>query len=167
MPELRRAAFMSALLCIAGSPAWAQKINSSDGAITVRYPAHTVVLSRSDLSSLPRQTTRIVDGADTSSVSGVSLWDVLQKAGTPSAEASGRQRAVMYIRLTGVDGASAVVALVDVDPGFSHRSVLLADRRGDRPLDDAEGPWRAIFPDDARRARWIRGLVSIAVETVK
>jgi len=35
------------------------------------------------------------------------------------------------------------------------------------PLDDVEGPWRAIIPDDLRHARWIRGLVTISVESLK
>ncbi len=110
---------------------------------------------------------RIADGGDSISLSGVRLWDVLQKAGTPSAEASGRQRAVMYIRLTGADGQSAVVSLVEFDPSFSSRVVLLVDRRQGKPLDESEGPWRAILPDDRRHARWIRGLAAISVETLQ
>ena len=93
-------------------------------------------------------------------------WDVLQKAGVPPAEASGRQRAVMYVKLTGADGQNAVAALVEIDPGFSRRVFLLADRRNGQPLNAVEGPWRAIIPDDQRHARWIRGLISIAVSTV-
>jgi hypothetical protein len=100
-------------------------------------------------------------------VSGFALWDVLQKAGIPSAEASGRQRAMMYVRLTGADGQSALFALVEVDPGFSHRAIVVADRRNGQPLDVVDGPWRVFAPDDIRHARWIRGLVSIDVQSLK
>jgi hypothetical protein len=43
----------------------------------------------------------------------------------------------------------------------------LADRRNGQSLDAVEGPWRAIVPDDLRHARWIRGLVTIDVGTLK
>jgi len=87
--------------------------------------------------------------------------------GFPSEKASGRQRAVIYVKLTGADGQSAVVALVDVDPTFSKRVVLVADRRDGKPLDAAEGPWRVFIHEDLRHARWIRGLVSIEALTLK
>ena len=88
------------------------------------------------------------------------------KAGVPPTEASGRQRAVMYVKLTGADGQNAVVALVEIDPGFSRRVFLVADRRNGQPLNAVEGPWRAIIPDDQRHARWIRGLVAVTVSSV-
>jgi hypothetical protein len=139
------------------------------GSIRVHTDARTVVLMASDLSTLSRHEVRVVaeGSSDSVTVSGVSLWDVLQKAGVPASEASGRQRAVMYVRLMGADGQGALFALVEVDPGFSKRSVLLADRRNAQPLDAVEGPWRAIVPDDTRHARWIRGLVSIDVGQIK
>ena len=60
----------------------------------------------------------------------------------------------------------AVVALVEIDPGFSRRTALVADRRNGRLLDETEGPLRVIIPDEQRHARWIRGLASITVTTV-
>jgi len=137
--------------------------------LTVRSDGKQWTLSAADLSALPRHELRVVaeGSSDSATVSGIALWDVLQKAGVPSPEASGRQRAAMYVRLTGSDGQSAVFALVEVDPGFSRRSVLLADRRNGQPLDAVEGPWRAIVPDDLRHARWIRGLAGIELGTIK
>ena len=73
----------------------------------------------------------------------------------------------MYVKLTGADGQSAVLALVEIDPSFSKRVVLLADRRNGKALDAAEGPWRAFIPDDLRHARWVRGLVAVEVLTIK
>jgi hypothetical protein len=104
------------------------------GAITVRFLDRSVVLTAAELAALPRQTVSVQDDAGAATLSGVKLWDVLQKAGAVSNEASGRQRAVMYLRVTGADGQSAVIALVEVDPGFSRRTALLADRR-------EGGPW--------------------------
>lgn len=142
---------------------------SSAGSITVRYDGKQTVLSAADLASLPRHDARIVaEGAsDSVSVSGISLWDILQRIGAPAVEASGRQRAVMYLRLVGADGQGALMSLVEVDPGFSKRTALVVDRRNGKPLDAVEGQWRVILPDDLRHARWIRGLVTIEIATLK
>lgn len=141
----------------------------ASGSIAIRVEGRDVILSPAELGKVARHEARVViEGAsESTTVSGVLLWDLLQLAGVPSLQASGRQRAVMYVKLTGADGQSAVVALVEIDPSFSKRTVLVADRRDGKPLDAAEGPWRVIIPDDTRHARWIRGLVAIEVVTVK
>lgn len=138
------------------------------GSIAVRVNKRQTVLSRADLASIAHHDYRVAaEGtSDSATVSGVTLWDILQKTGIPSAEASGRQRAAMYLRLTGADGQTAVIALVEIDPSFSRRAAIVVDRRNGQPLDTVEGPWRAIVPDDLRHARWIRGVVSIDVGTV-
>jgi hypothetical protein len=163
--RIRRLLPVAALMMAVSLPAQETRAAAA-GTLTVRFLDRSVVLTAGELAALPRQTVRVQDDADSATLSGVRLWDVLQKAGAVSNEASGRQRAVMYLRVTGADGQSAVIALVEVDPGFSRRTALLADRRGGRPLDPVEGPWRVILPDDQRHARWIRGLVTISVETL-
>ena len=139
------------------------------GSISIRAESVNLTLSAADLTKIPRHEHAVdVEGAGgPGTVSGILLWDLLQLAGVPSPKASGRQRAVMYIKLTGADGQSAALALVDVDPSFSKRVVLVADRRNGKPLDAAEGPWRVFIPDDIRHARWIRGLVAIEVVAIK
>jgi hypothetical protein len=157
-------------LCCAGALAGAfvaGPVYAQSGTVTVRVGERTVALSRTDLAKLPRRTTQIGEGTDTATMSGVGVWDVLELAKAVPPAASGRQRAVMYLRLTGADGQDAVIALVEVDPSFSGRVAILADQRSGRPLDAVEGPWRVILPNDLRHARWLRGLVAIAVETVK
>lgn len=138
------------------------------GSIALRAGSRDLVISPAELAKLPRHEQRLdTEGASGATVSGVLLWDLVQLLGVPSPKASGRQRAVMYIKLTGADGQSAVLALVDVDPSFSKRLVLVADRRNGQPLDAAEGPWRVFIPDDLRHARWIRGLAAIEIVAIK
>ncbi|MEO5568838.1 MAG: hypothetical protein ABIR92_10110, partial [Gemmatimonadaceae bacterium] len=136
------------------------------GAIDVIVNGRTTTLTAADLRQLKRVSLRIADTRDSSTVSGISLWSVLEKVGSPAAVASGRQRASTYLKLTGADGVSGVIALVEVDPSFSKREVLIIDQRNSKALDPVEGPWRVIVPDDLRHARWIRNLKSITVETV-
>jgi hypothetical protein len=156
---------------LVATPVFGQAPTSAppSGSITVARDGRLSIVTPSDLARLPRRDVRVVaEGAvDSVTVSGVNLWDILQSVGVPSAEASGRQRAVMYVRLKGSDGQNAVLALVEVDPGFSRRTVLVADRRSGKSLDESEGPLRVIIPDDQRHARWIRGLVSVEVVTLK
>jgi hypothetical protein len=138
-------------------------------ALTVRSAGRDSVLGAAQLAMIPRHDLRVAGegSTDSATVSGVTLWDLIQKAGVPSATASGRQRGSMYVRLKGADGQSAVFGLAEIDPGFSKRMVLVADRRNGQPLDGAEGPFRAFVPDDIRHGRWIRQLVLVEVDTLK
>jgi Oxidoreductase molybdopterin binding domain len=144
-------------------------VAQTKGTLTIRSAGHDSILSAAQLASIPRRDLRVAgdNSTDSATMSGVSLWDLMQKAGLPAASASGRQRGSMYVRLKGSDGQSAIFGLVEIDPSFSKRTVLVADRRNRQPLDAVEGPWRAFVPDDLRHARWIRGLVLVEVDTLK
>ena len=90
----------------AASPAGAQAVDEA-GSIKIIYAGRQVILSLSDLSGLPRHDVRLADEAnDKSSVSGVALWDVLQKAVLPPRNASGRHarwiRGLVLIELASV-----------------------------------------------------------------
>ena len=139
------------------------------GSIKIRAEGQELALSSSDLAKLKRHELRMSaeGGEEADTLSGVLLWDLLQLAKVPSPNASGRQRAAMYVKVTGADGQSAVLALVEIDPSFSKRLILVADRRNGTTLNAEEGPWRVFIPDDLRHARWIRGLVAIEILTVK
>ncbi|MBC8088685.1 MAG: hypothetical protein H7Z40_15585 [Phycisphaerae bacterium] len=141
----------------------------SAGSIVVRVDDKERAFSRAELGKITRHDYRILSegSGDSATVSGVNLWDILQLAGVPSPEASGRQRVVTYVRMAGADGQNAVVSLAEIDPGFSRRVAVVADTRNGKLLDSSEGPWRVFIPDDMRHARWIRGLVSLEVVTLK
>lgn len=169
---LQRRAFTAIVVLSAAASsvqAQAAAATTPKGSLRIRANGHETLLSASDLAALPHHDLRAAgeNSTDSATVSGVALWDILQKAGVPPAEASGRQRAAMFVRLRADDGQTAVFALVELDPGFSRKTVLVADRRDGQALDGVEGPWRVFAPDDLRRARWIRGLVAIDVDTPK
>jgi hypothetical protein len=146
----------------------ATEVVAQPAGFSVHWPGGQRTISAADINTLPRRSAPVTMGTgDTSTVSDVSLWDVIMKAGAVPENASGRQRGVAYVKLTGADGQNAVVALVEIDPSFSPRPVLLVDTRGGRPLDSSEGPWRVIIPTDLRHSRWIRGLSRVSIEIVK
>jgi len=54
-----------------------------------------------------------------------------------------------------------VFALPELDPAFSDRIILLADRRDGKLLAGKEGPLRVIVPGEKRHARWIRQVIAL------
>lgn len=123
-------------------------------------------LSAADLAGMPRTKVQATDhGGVRSEYEGVTLADVLRKAGAPIGErGKGGKGAGCYVVVEASDGYRAVFALAELDPDFTEKVVLLADRRDGRPLAEPVGPLRLIVPDDKRPARWVRMVESIAVE---
>ncbi len=156
------------LILVAPAIVLAQNGSHTSG-LVIRADGRDLRLSDAELGKVARQQRQLgsAETGDLSVVSGVRLWDLLQLAGVPPTVASGRQRAVMYIKLTGADGQSAVLAMVEVDPSFASQPVLIADFRDGKKMDAAEGPWRVFTPHDQRHSRWIRGLTLIEVLTLK
>ena len=62
-------------------------------------------------------------------------------------------------------GYKAVFALPEIDPAFTDRVIILADRRDRMRLTDKEGPWQIVVPGEKRQARWVRQVVALTVRT--
>jgi hypothetical protein len=60
-----------------------------------------------------------------------------------------------------------VFALPELDPGFTDRVILLADKGDGHPLDGKEGPFRIIVPGEKRMARWVRQVTILRVLQVR
>jgi len=107
-----------------------------------------------DLATLPRGEVRARDrdGIE-STFTGVALIDLLRLAGVPLGEKLRGSNMALYLLVEAADGYRVVFALPEVDPAFTERVVLLADRRDGQPLAAAEGPLRLVVPDEKRQAR--------------
>lgn len=108
------------------------------------------------MQSLPRQHLEATEHGHQEQFDGVWLLDVLKKAGAPLGE---RLRGPLLRNVLSVqarDGYAIVFSLAELDDGFRQRPVLLADRRGGKPLSGDEGPLRLVVADEQRPARWIR-----------
>jgi hypothetical protein len=73
----------------------------------------------------------------------------------------------LYVAVKGADGYEAVFALPELDPDFSDRIILLADRRDGQPLSAREGAFRIIVPGEKRHARWVRHVTALEVEEAR
>ena len=54
------------------------------------------------------------------------------------------------------DGYRVVIALLELDPGFTDLVILLADKVNGHVLNSSDGPFRIIVSGEKRMARWVR-----------
>jgi hypothetical protein len=102
------------------------------------------------------------DGKE-SAFEGVALVDVLRLAGVPIGKDLRGDKLTTQVIAEAADGYRAVFALTELDPAFTDRVILLADRRDDQPLSAAEGPLRIVVPGEKRHARWVRQVIALTV----
>ena len=122
-------------------------------------------LTSADLARLPRQTLQAADrGQEAVNYEGVPLVEVLKLAGAPLGEALKHGDApTWYVVVEAKDNYRAVFALSEIDPAFTDRSILVADRKAGKALGDDEGPLRIIVPGEKRHARWVRQVIGLRI----
>jgi len=137
-------------------------------ALTVSFgdPVQEVKLTKEALAKLPRKSIKITEGnGKDAEYEGIPLDEVLKLAKVPMGnELRGRSVAPMVVIADANDGARAVYALAEVEPSFSDKLILLADKRDGQSLNADEGPFRMIIPSDKRHARWLRQVKGLTVK---
>lgn len=94
---------------------------------------------------------------------GVRLVDVLSVAGVPTGKALRGEYLKKYVLVKGADGYEVIFALAETDPELSGDTILIAYMIDGSVLQNEEGPFRIVAPDDKRATRWVRGLQSIRI----
>jgi len=117
-------------------------------------------LVRADLESLPR--IKITTGTS-ATYEGVALGSLLAKAGVGFGETVRGKRMASYLLAEGADGYRVVIALPEIDPGFTDKQIVLAFLKDGKPLDDKEGPYRIVIPAEKRMARWVRQVTTLKI----
>jgi len=113
------------------------------------------------MAHMPRQSIDVVDHGKPAHFEGVWLRDVLLRAGAPLGHSlHGRNNALVVV-LTARDGYAASFALVEFEPAFRDKPVLLADRRDGAQLFEQTGPLQVVVADEKRAGRWIRQVAKI------
>jgi hypothetical protein len=123
------------------------------------------VLSRADIEALPRS--KITTGAPDSPVTFdvVTLRSVLERAGITFDKLSGKRLASCLL-VEAADGYRVVIALPELDPAFTDKQIYLAFLKNGKPLDEKEGPYRIVIPDEKRMARWVRQVTTLKIVDV-
>jgi hypothetical protein len=60
-----------------------------------------------------------------------------------------------------------VIALPEIDTAFTDKQTVLAFLKDGKPLDDKEGPYRIVIPDEKRMARWVRQVTALKIVNVQ
>jgi DMSO/TMAO reductase YedYZ molybdopterin-dependent catalytic subunit len=121
-------------------------------------------ITAAELAQFPRQS--VVAKAHDEKVSrfeGVALIDVLKKAGLPTGNDLRGKAVALYVVVNAADGYRAVFALPELDPAFTDRVILLADRRDGQALSSRDGPLQIIVPGEKRHARWVRQVITLRI----
>jgi hypothetical protein len=124
----------------------------------------TVRLSLDDLKKLPRTELEATDHrGNKAKYSGVSLRVLLDKMNVPRGEAVRGEWMRAFVAVDATDDYRAIFSIAELDPGFTDRTIILADSRDDRPLERYKGPFQMIVPGEKRQARWVRMVKEIRV----
>jgi hypothetical protein len=126
-----------------------------------------VALTRSEIEALPH--VKVTTGASGASATfeGVALEAVLEKTGVEFGQALKGKRLASCLLVEAADGYRAVIALPEIDPAFTDKQVVLAFWKDGKPLDEKEGPYRIVIPDEKRMARWVRQVTTLKIVDVQ
>lgn len=129
----------------------------------------TLDLKAADLAKFARREIKAKSHDEKESVySGYNLSDILLSAGAKlgKGEMRGKELAA-YLLIESADGYKATFAAAEIAPEFTDKVVLLADKRDGKPLDEKEGNWQIIVPDDKKHGRWVRQIVSLKIKSAQ
>ena len=127
----------------------------------------TTDLGRADIESLPHVKVTIGEGDSQTTYDAVPLKTLLEKVGISLGDSLRGKRMASCLLVEAADDYRVVIALPEIDPDFTDKQVVLAFLRDGKPLDAKEGPYRIIFPDEKRKARWVRQVTTLKIVDVK
>lgn len=133
----------------------------------VNADGHSTTLSAAQIASVPHITVSAEDHGVTATFEGMPLASVLKMAGVQLGDSLHGARLTEVLLVSASDGYKVAFALVETDPAFAVREIILADKRDGKPLDSKEGPFRVVAPGDKRPARWIRQVTELRVIAMK
>lgn len=121
-----------------------------------------------ELGALARHEINAKDHDGKNSVySGWYLGDLLAAAGAKIAAGELRGKELgAYIVVEAADGYRGIFAIAEVSAEFTDRVVLVADKRDGKLLDEKNGPFQIIVPDDKKHGRWVRQAIVVRLKKV-
>lgn len=126
----------------------------------------TLDLTAKDLAKFTRREIKAKGHDEKESVySGFNLSDILLSAGAKlgAGEMRGKELGA-YVLVEAADGYRVVFAIAEIAPEFNDEVVLLADTRDGKPLDEKNGVWQIIVPDEKKHGRWVRQVTALKIK---
>ena len=126
-----------------------------------------VKITAAEIAAMPHQKMTVDDHGKSVVMEGIPVRQVLEKAGVTFDKSMHGKSLTRCLLVEAADGYRVVFALAELDPGFTDRVILLADRADGQPLDSKTGPFRIVVPGEKRMARWVRQVTSLKVVQVQ
>lgn len=156
---------LAGVALVAGAPVLAQQPAPS---ITVSGAVTTpLTLTAADLAAMPRAKTTTTSNGIATVYEGVSVADVLKKAGAPLGAGMRGNALSTYVLASASDGYQVLFSLGELDPDMTDGEYLLADTANGKPMFGETGAFRLLVPKDKRGARSVRMLTSLSVVQLK
>lgn len=130
-------------------------------------PGKQKVMTRAEIEGLPHIKVSTAIHGSSATFEGVSLQQLLEKAGVGFGESLRGARMASCLLVEGADGYRVVIALPELDPAFTDKQIILAFLKDAKALDDKEGPYRVVIPDEKRPARSVRQVTALKTVDVK
>jgi hypothetical protein len=122
-----------------------------------------IVLSLADIAKIKRLTIKANDHGKEATFEGYPLFEVLKLAGIEFGEKLRGKRLASFLLVEAADKYQVVFALPEIDPAFTDKIIILADKRDGQPLSKAEGDLRLVVPDEKRGGRWVRQVIGFKI----
>lgn len=140
---------------------------NAEAILRVEADGKTTEFKKSDLAKLPRREVKAKthDGKETT-FGGVDLREVLKLAGVKFGEEGKKTNLTSYLIVEAADNYRAVFAMLELEPNFTDKVIILADTNEGKTLRKDKGNWQLIVPDEKKQARWVRQVVKLIVGSV-
>jgi len=169
--SLRREACFLMCLCFlpaAAAVAGAQTTQNAAPAISLSVSGEVdkpLKLTAAEIARLPHRSVRTKghDGNE-AQFEGVPVIEVLKLAGVKFGEDLRGKNLALYLLVDASDGYRAVYALPELDPAYTDKLILLADKREGKSLDEKEGPLRIVIPDEKQQTSWVRQVAGLVIK---
>lgn len=113
---------------------------------------------------MPREQAEVTEQDGTKSTyEGVSLQEILKKAGMPIGRQIQGKSMAGYVLAEAKDGYQVVFGLGELEPSLGGAKILVADKRDGKALFEYQGPLRLVVPADKEGARSVRMLEKLQV----
>lgn len=136
--------------------------------VAISFEGKAISLSLTDLANMPQTTVHVHNGHTNAdeTYTGPLLSEVLAKIGLVSNAETHSLILHSTVVATGTDHYYVLYSCAEVQPDFSTGKVIVAVMKSGLPDQDG-GLIQLINTTDAKPARWVHGLASLAVMTLK
>ncbi|HEY0429462.1 MAG TPA: hypothetical protein VGC76_16910 [Pyrinomonadaceae bacterium] len=136
--------------------------------LRVEIDGKTINLKSSDLAKLPRREVKIKNQDGKEIVfEGVDVREILKSAGIKFDKETERLNLTRFLIAEAADDYRSVFAFAELDPDFTDKTILLAEKSDGKPLSEKYGRWQIVVPDEKKRGRWVRQVVALKVKTAQ